>query len=448
MWKSLRNCTKLYNGRYKLRMLHIVAINFAKPDDIEEILKSSTQLQKGFIYFLIKPWLQEGLLTSGGDYWRVRRKMLTPAFHFTILKQFANIFEENSKLAVQNLSKECEKMYTNVAEYINDYALHTLCDTTLGCKFESTSAEFSNYKKALHRFGEIAVYRLSRPWVFPDFLFNLSHLKYKTIQTIKTLRSFTSKIITSRLETWDPNIVDNTTIETTSGRRLYSMLDLLILHMKTNGDIDYKGIQEEVDTFVFEGHDTTSVAIVNMLMLLANHTEVQDKILEELYSVVGEDISKISYTDLQSLKYLEMCIKETLRLYPSVPFIARTLTEPLELKDGVVLPKGLLCNVHIYDLHHDAEYWPEPEKFIPERFTEENCAKRNPFSYVPFSAGPRNCIGQKFAILQMKSIISNILFNYILEPIDTPESITLLCDLVIRTEKPVRVKLRKRIRNA
>lgn len=82
---------------------------------------------------------------------------------------------------------------------------------------------------------------------------------------------------------------------------------------------------------IFQGHDTTSVAIVNMLMLLANHPEVQDKILKEVYSVIGEDISKISYSDLQSLKYLEMCIKETLRLYPSVPFIARTLTEPLEL---------------------------------------------------------------------------------------------------------------------
>lgn len=88
-----------------------------------------------------------------------------------------------------------------------------------------------------------------------------------------------------------------------------------------------------------------------------------------------------------------MVIKESLRLYPSAPFIGRVLEEDLMTKEGYLLPKGVIVNIHIYDIHRNPKYWPEPDKFDPERFLPENCVNRHPYAFVPFSAGPRNCIG-------------------------------------------------------
>lgn len=94
------------------------------------------------------------------------------------------------------------------------------------------------------------------------------------------------------------------------------------------------------------------------------------------------------------MKFMERCIKECLRLYPSVPLIARVAGEDIKTHSGYIIPKGCDINVYIYDLHRSTQYWEDPEKFDPDRFLPENVAARHPFAYLPFSAGSRNCIGQ------------------------------------------------------
>lgn len=115
---------------------------------------------------------------------------------------------------------------------------------------------------------------------------------------------------------------------------------------------------------------------------------------EELQSVFSEDDStEPTFSDLQSLKYTEMCIKESLRLYPSVSFISRLASKDIDTFSGYRIPNGTHIHIHIYDLHHNPNIYPDPEKFDPDRFLPENTLTRHPFAFLPFSGGPRNCIG-------------------------------------------------------
>lgn len=115
---------------------------------------------------------------------------------------------------------------------------------------------------------------------------------------------------------------------------------------------------------------------------------------EEIVEVLGSSNDPPTYHDLQNLTYLEMCIKESLRLYPSVPFIARIASHDIQTTNGYKIPKGTQIGLQIYDLHHNPELYPNPEKFDPERFLPDNL-NRHSFAYLPFSGGPRNCIGNK-----------------------------------------------------
>ncbi|KAK9685622.1 Cytochrome P450 [Popillia japonica] len=142
------------------------------------------------------------------------------------------------------------------------------------------------------------------------------------------------------------------------------------------------------------------------------------------------------------MRYLEKVIKEALRLYPSVPIFGRQLQEDAEF-DGGIIPKGVTLTTFAYGMHRDPKLYPDPEKFDPERFTLENQSTRNPFAYVPFSAGPRNCIGQRFAMLELKAVISNVLRHFEILPADGYKPI-LIPNVVLKSLNGVEICLKER----
>ncbi|KAJ8915089.1 hypothetical protein NQ315_014344 [Exocentrus adspersus] len=195
------------------------------------------------------------------------------------------------------------------------------------------------------------------------------------------------------------------------------------------------------------GHDTTAAAICYTLMTLANEGNIQylfndfkDKLVEEIKNILSDSYKLPTYTDLKSMKFMERCIKECLRLYPSVPLIGRVAGEDIKTHSGYTIPKGCNINILIYDIHRSSQYWEDPEKFDPDRFLPENIAKRHPFAYLPFSAGSRNCIGQKFAMLEIKAALCGILRKFKLKPIDTPDTIRFRSDMTLRSDGEIRVK--------
>ncbi|XP_033222460.1 cytochrome P450 4C1-like [Belonocnema kinseyi] len=135
--------------------------------------------------------------------------------------------------------------------------------------------------------------------------------------------------------------------------------------------------------------------------------------------------------EITELKYLDRVIKENLRLNPSVPGIGRRLTEDIIL-DGYFIPKGCNINLSIMSLHRDPEVWNDPLKFDPDRFLPENCIGRHPYAYVPFSAGPRNCIGQKFAMAEQKIVLTSILRKWRVKSAKSQEEMKLRSTFILR----------------
>ncbi|RZB40442.1 cytochrome P450 monooxygenase CYP4Q9, partial [Asbolus verrucosus] len=404
MFKTVRKWSVEYYPIYQNWAAHITVANILDPHDFETILSSPKHIEKSQLYDMLHHWLGTGLLTSGGSKWHNRRKILTPSFHFNILQEFINIFNEETGKLVKMFKSECHNSYIDVTDYIGDFTLNTIGESVIGQK----------YKKSIQQIAEMFNYRLLRPLLLNKFFSNY----YKERRLVKILHTFTRDVVATREKNFKPVKSDEFSY---SKRKRLAMLDLLLTAKREEGAIDDEGIREEVDTFMFEGHDTTTAAICFALLLIASHRDVQDRIVEEMRQVLGSR-TKLDYKNLQDLRYLERCIKEVLRLYPSVPFIARYLGEDIVTNSGYHLKAGSMVHLHIYDLHHNSSIYPDPEKFDPDRFLPENCQNRHHFAFVPFSAGPRNCIGQKFAILELKTVLSRIIGN-ILELHTTPENI-------------------------
>jgi cytochrome P450 len=231
-----------------------------------------------------------------------------------------------------------------------------------------------------------------------------------------------------------------------STKKRFAFLDLL-LHIQASGEheITDKDIQEEADTITFGGHDTLATEISWTIYLLGLHPLHQAKVHEELDSIFGDDKStSICSKDLPKLKYLEMCFKESMRLYPGVPVFSRSVVRDFELDANSVVPKGAIIMFNVYSAHRNPEIFPDPGEFRPERFSAENREKRNPCAFMPFSAGPRNCMGQRYAMAEGKTILANIFRNFRATSLDSPENIHPVSEIVLKARDGIRVKFVRR----
>ncbi|KAM9792316.1 cytochrome P450 4V8 [Neosynchiropus ocellatus] len=410
-------------------------------ETVEPILNTPTHLDKAYIYNFLHPWLGTGLLTSTGPKWRQRRKMLTPTFHFSILADFLEVMNEQAEILVEKLEKKAGKGTFNCFSHITLCALDIICETAMGKKVYAQSNSESEYVKCVYKMSDIISRRQRMPWFWPNFMYKYFGEGKEHDKTLRILHGFTYKVIHERAENIHNTESDS---ETEFGKKRRAFLDMLLKATDEDGNsMSHQEIQEEVDTFMFEGHDTTAAAMNFALHLLGSHPEAQKKAQQELHEVFGTSDRPMNTEDLKKLKYLECVIKESLRLFPSVPFFARTICEDCHIR-GFKVSKGANAIIISYALHRDPRYFPEPEKFKPERFLPENSVGRPPYAYVPFSAGLRNCIGQRFAIMEEKVVLASILRNFTVEACQEREELRPVGELILRPEKGILIKLEKR----
>nr|CAD7402599.1 unnamed protein product [Timema poppensis] len=437
---------KEYGSIIRLWLGADLFVVLSDPKYVEVILGSNKWIDKGVNYRYLYDWLGTGLLTSTGAKWKRRRKIITPTFHFKILENFIDVFNLNGQKLVDKLQKEVNGPEFDICPYVTLCTLDIICETAMGISINAQDGGSADFVEATKVIADAIVCRSFKPWLQPEIIFRMSPTGRGHAKALEVLHGLTEKVIRTRKAEYltkhnstqeDPSENENDI----GAKKRRAFLDMLLESVQDGNMMSDADLREEVDTFMFEGHDTTASGVSFALSSLSMYQDIQEKVVEELNSIFGDSDRNPTNRDIQEMKYLEMVIKETQRLFPSVPIFIRNIKEDVAI-DGYIIPKGANVTLAPILMHRDPNFYPDPEIFNPERFSPENSLGKHPYRFISFSAGARNCIGQKFAMLEMKSTVSKVLRNYRLLPGSTTNKMEeLVGELVLKNINGMKLKL-------
>uniref|UniRef100_A0A8D1JLZ9 Uncharacterized protein n=1 Tax=Sus scrofa TaxID=9823 RepID=A0A8D1JLZ9_PIG len=354
------------------------------PDYMKVVLARSDP-KTSVVYRLLIPWIGCGLLLLNGQTWFQRRRMLTPAFHYDILKPYVGLMAKS----VQVMLDKWEQLVAQDPrlEIVGPVSLMTL-DTIMKCAFShqgsaQTDGDSQSYIQAIWDLKNLIFSRLRSAFLQNDIIYRLSPEGRQCQRACQKVHQHTDRVIQLR----KTHLQKEGEMENVKKKRHLDFLDILLFARMENGNsLSDTDVRAEVDTFMAAGHDSTASGISWVLYALASNPEHQQRCREEIQGLLGDGTS-ITWDHLDQMPYTTMCIKEALRLYPPVPVIGRELSKPITFPDGRSLPAGITLSLSIYGLHHNPQVWPNPEEFDPSRFAPGSA--RHSHAFMPFSGGSR-----------------------------------------------------------
>ncbi|XP_077989890.1 cytochrome P450 4F4-like [Glandiceps talaboti] len=385
----------------------------AHPDSIKTLSKT-TEPKAEITYGMLRPWLGDGLLLSNGQKWSRNRRLLTPGFHSDVLKPYVKVIGEAIQIMLDKWAALGPKKSINITQHINlmafDVLLRCICSYESNCQIVSQDPYIQSVRQLLNLFLK----RLRFPPFLSDAIFYSTYSGYKFKKACSLVHEKVRHVIEERKQ--HLKMEQNYKYNEKNRRGFDDFLDILLKARDEDGNGLTDGeIRDEVNTFMFAGHDTTASGLAWCLYHLAKHPEHQLKCREEINGVMDSKDKKIlEWNDMAKLPYITMCIKETLRLQPPVPIIARKLTKPLLLPDGKCVPADHIVAINTFACHRNANVWTNPEIYDPGRFSSENSKDRPSHAFIPFAAGPRNCMGQTFAMNKLKVAVAMTINQFIL----------------------------------
>ncbi|XP_058975917.1 cytochrome P450 6g1-like isoform X1 [Musca domestica] len=350
--------------------------------------------------------------------WREWRLKLSPIFTSGKMKQMYPLIQQVGENLEEYLHKRGERFVCECKQLAILFTIDSIATTVFGVA--TNSLENSSSQAITQQIRQLVLFNLRRALnFFVVFMApNLNWLFRPSIffrETVEFFKTHTTQNVEERI------------------RNPIRRPDMIELVVKLRNEVVEKGgdikefmeyIVAQTVTFFSGGTETSSTTIANVLFELAKNPHIQQRLRQELLDAFSRGNSSISYEDLSELEYLSMVVDETLRMYPVFPLIERQYLNPKkEVSEGYSLrpfydfeiPNGMPVYISVYGLHYDEKYWTDPRKFDPERFSPENKANLNPMIYLPFGGGPRNCIGARMGLIQVKTCIAYILKNHRIE---------------------------------
>ncbi|XP_017891756.1 probable cytochrome P450 6a14 [Ceratina calcarata] len=336
--------------------------------------------------------------------WRPLRTHLSPVFTSGKLKGTFALILECTKHLEESLDKLVAKGEPiEVKDLASRFTIDVIGSCGFGIEMNSlseTNNEFLRVGKMMFATNFYRVLRIRIQQILPVFHRLLSYV----LPPDKEINGLIMKIIRETLEYREKNNIVRPDFMNT-------LLELK-RHPEKVGDIELTEGLLAAQAFVFfaAGFETSSTTIANTLYELAINQEIQNKLRDEIREFEEKNQGEWKYETIKQMKYLHKVFSETLRKYPSLPFLSRVTTEDYKFNGiDLSLPKDSMVWIPIFAIHKDPNIYPDPEKYDPERFSEEMCEQRNQFHYLPFGHGPRNCIGARFANYQTKIGLIKIL---------------------------------------
>ncbi|XP_068989721.1 cytochrome P450 4C1-like isoform X1 [Neodiprion pinetum] len=446
--------SRAYPSPYRVWLGSELLIILSRPEEIKTVLWSEKAIEKTRFFEFFQPWLGNGLFTAPGEIWRVRRKLIGPTFNLRILESFVTVFAVQSNVMVRKMETELNGEEFLVFDYVSMCTLDIICETAMGVSIGAQVNNHSSYVEAVEKSLKIIYRRAFSIWLHPPAIFNRTQTGKEQNKHIKTMHNFTSNVIQRKRKALLNRNTKKTAVkygedtESDSPSERKAFLDLLMQLTDDKMKFSDSELREEVDTMIAAGSDTTSNTVSFVMLMLASYPDIQEKAYLELCEIYGSyDSNKriVTYEDLPRMRYLELVIKETMRVLPIIALITRTITDDLEIGE-YTLPKGSLAVIDILSIHRNKEFWPDPLKFNPDRFLPDEVAERHAYCYIPFSAGPRNCIGLRFAMMAMKTILATMLRRYIIkkDKIVPLDDVKLKSEGVTKPVEPIMLRIEER----
>jgi cytochrome P450 len=350
--------------------------------------------------------------------WLWRRRLLQPAFHAKELTKFADTIVTEAVALVDGVEVAAP---LDLTSFMKSLTMRIICKTM----FSASLAETAVLQHAFEQVSDFSYKRLSS--VIPLPLWIPTPDVVKTRRAIKARMEIVERIVQERLD---------------SGKAKDDLLDMLIsAHLDEDGRrFTDNDLVSEMMSILFAGHETTAMTLMWLFYRVSRSPEIEQKLWDEVDGVLNGRLPTLA--DIDNMPYTHQLIQETLRYYPSVYLTLREAEEDDEF-DGYHIPAGTQFVVNIRGIHRDPRYWDEPERFWPERFGGDGTVPRHKFAYIPFLAGPKKCIGDGFAMMEMRLVVPTIMqrlrFQYA-----AAEPVRERAGFVMETKKPVMMRVDKR----
>jgi cytochrome P450 len=407
-----------YGDVIGLRFLKFRIYFLNHPDMIEDLLVTQARkFEKGRVLKANKRLFGKGLLTSEGDFWLRQRRLAQPAFHRSRINSYAEAMVQYADSLVKTW-KDGELRDIHVE--MMGLTLQIVGKTLFGVEVTGEVQEVGHALEALMELNS----DFRRLMLVPGWMPTLTNIRAEL--AIRRLDKIIYKIIKQRRA---------------SGEDRGDLLSMLLQAQDEDGShMSDTQLRDEALTIFLAGHETTAVTLSWTWWLLAQHPEVEAKLHRELDSVLNGRTPTLD--DLPSLRYTDRVITESMRLYPPAWGMARMAVEDTELA-GYKIRKGSGVTVSQWAVHRDPRWFDEPLEFRPERW-EGDLAKRLPrFAYFPFGGGPRQCIGNTFALMETALVLATIAqqfrFNIVPEHPVVP-----IASITLRPRYGIKVVLEKR----
>jgi cytochrome P450 len=364
---------------------------------------------------LVKPIIEtagiDGIFTmSHNDKWKFHRRLISPIFQASNLQKTDWIMIEKVEKLI-NRWKSLAKANGGQVELpslveFQNLTVDAIGHAAFGYDFNSINGNTSELVNAfdliLYNAGERIKYGLVPYWRWLPFL--------PVNAKLKKARELVQTTITEMIDTKFETYKKQKAAGTLSDERL-DLMDLLLRASQENdsGKFSTDDLYAECFTFAVAGNETSAISLTFLFNLLGNNHVEQQKLRDEINRAVGNRTPTIQ--ELNEISYLDMCIKEGLRIYPVAYMNRREVQEDMKI-GGYVVPKGTSLLYSAAYTHNDERYWTEPKKFNPERFTKEEEEKRPMHAFTPFGGGLRICVGKTFALTEMKFATAMLLRDF------------------------------------